>query len=356
MEQTKKGWFSCLLTYAGAGKRRLTGSVILSVISVTAGLLPYYCVFQLIEAFSAGALREEGILTWCGLALGAYLVKILCFGFSTMLSHYAAYHILEGLRLRVADRFLHAPLGEVTAHSIGEIKNLMVDKIEDIEPPLAHMIPEGMGHLALPVVSLIALARIDWRLALASLATVPLSLVCMILTFRISGKNFDQYVQSNTAMNSTIVEYIEGIEVIKAFGRAGTSYDKYAKAITDYRTFVVKWLSSTWVTFKLAFALFPSTLLGTLPMCLWLGTGGAITAAEAALMDRRQDQTTAKNTGTMQVITRASRHWMVNMMRRDPTMVTPEMKISSGPWWASSVMSKRSAVRRLMSWPVRFLS
>ena len=80
-----------------------------------------------------------------------------------MLSHYAAYHILEGLRLRVADRFLHAPLGEVTAHSIGEIKNLMVDKIEDIEPPLAHMIPEGMGHLALPIVSIIALACIDWR-------------------------------------------------------------------------------------------------------------------------------------------------------------------------------------------------
>lgn len=283
MEQTKKGWFACLLTYAGAGKERLTGSVILSVISVTAGLLPYYWVFRLIEAFAAGGLNEELILTWCGLALAAYLVKILCFGFSTMLSHYAAYHILEGLRLRVADRFLHAPLGEVTAHSIGEIKNLVVDKIEDIEPPLAHMIPEGMGHLALPVVSIIALACIDWRVALASLVTVPFSLVCMVLTFQISGKNFDQYVWSNTAMSSTIVEYVEGIEVIKAFGRAGASYDKYAKAITDYRTFVVKWLSSTWVTFKLAFALFPSTLLGTLPMCLWLGSAGAITAAEAAL-------------------------------------------------------------------------
>ncbi len=105
----------------------------------------------------------------------------------------------------------------------------------------------------------------------------------MILTFRISGKNFDQYVQSNTAMNSTIVEYIEVIEVIKAFGRAGASRDKYAKAITGYCAFVVKWLSSTWVTIKLAFALFPSTLLRTLPMCLWLGSGGAITAAEAAL-------------------------------------------------------------------------
>ena len=283
LEQTKKGWFSCLLTYAGAGKGRLIGSVILSVISVTAGLLPYYCVFRLIHAFAAGGLREELILTWCGLALGAYLVKIVCFGFSTMLSHYAAYHILEGLRLRVADRFLHAPLGEVTAHSIGEIKNLVVDKIEDIEPPLSHMIPEGIGHLVLPIVSLIALAAIDWRVALASLVTVPFSFICMVLTFQISGKNFDKYNASNAAMNSTIVEYIEGIEVIKAFGRTGASYDKYAKSITDYRTFVVKWLSSTWVTFKLAFALFPSTLLGTLPMCLWLGTGGTITAAEAAL-------------------------------------------------------------------------
>ena len=283
MEQTKKEWFACLLSYAGGSKKRLIGSVILSVISVASGLVPYYCVFRMIEAFAAGRLTVQAIGLWCGYALLAYLVKVVFFGFSTMLSHYAAYHILEGLRLRVADRFLHAPLGEVTAHSIGEIKNLVVDKIENIEPPLAHMIPEGMGHLVLPVVSIAALACIDWRVALASLITVPFSLICMMLTFRISGKNFNKYNDSNAAMNSTIVEYIEGIEVIKAFGRTGASYDKYAKSIMDYRTFVLKWLSSTWVTFKLAFALFPSTLLGTLPMCLWLGTGGAITAAEAAL-------------------------------------------------------------------------
>nr|WP_326186415.1 ABC transporter ATP-binding protein [uncultured Oscillibacter sp.] len=283
MEQTKKGWFACLLSYAGGSRKRLIGSVILSVISVASGLVPYYCVFRMIEAFAAGRLTVPVIGLWCAYALLAYLVKVVCFGFSTMLSHYAAYHILEGLRLRVADRFLHAPLGEVTVHSIGEIKNLVVDKIENIEPPLAHMIPEGMGHLVLPVVSLIALVCIDWRVALASLVTVPFSLICMVLTFQISGKNFNKYNDSNAAMNSTIVEYIEGIEVIKAFGRTGASYDKYAKSITDYKTFVVKWLSSTWVTFKLAFALFPSTLLGTLPMCLWLGTGGAITAAEAAL-------------------------------------------------------------------------
>ena len=177
------------------------------------------------------------IFTWSGLALAAYVVKILFFGLSTGLSHYAAYHILEGLRLRVADRFLHAPLGEVEAHSIGEIKNIMVDKIDNIEPPLAHMIPEGTGHIALPVLSFVLLAVVDWRIALASLITLPFSMICMMLTFQISGRNFEKYNESNAVMNSTIVEYVEGIEVIKAFGRSGASYEKFAKAITDYKVY-----------------------------------------------------------------------------------------------------------------------
>ena len=84
-------------------------------------------------------------------------------------------------------------------------------------------------------------------------------------------------------MNSAIVEYIEGIEVIKAFGREGSSYEKFSRAITDYRRFIIKWLSSTWVTMKLSFALFPSTLLGTLPVGLLLCYNGVITPAETAL-------------------------------------------------------------------------
>ena len=282
-QKKKKGWFSCLMDYASGSRGRLAVSTCLSVVSVLAGLLPYFCIYRIIEHFISGTVTMYLIFTWSGLALAAYMVKILFFGLSTGLSHYAAYHILEGLRLRVADRLLHAPLGEAAAHSIGEIKNIMVDKIENIEPPLAHMIPEGTGHIALPVLSIVLLAVIDWRIALASLITLPFSMICMMLTFQISGRNFEKYNESNAVMNSTIVEYVEGIEVIKAFGRSGASYEKFAKAITDYKVFVVKWLSSTWVTFKLAFALFPSTLLGTLPVSLFLASSGQITSAQAAL-------------------------------------------------------------------------
>ena len=275
--------FSYLLGLAKGSKGKLAGSVILSVISIVSGIVPYFCFYKVIDAFIEGMTDVSLLVKWCLVAAVAYVVKVVAFGLSTGLSHHMAYHILEQLRLRVADRFLHAPLGEVTAHSIGEIKSVMVDKIEDVEPPLAHMVPEGAGHVVLPVVSIICLVFIDWRLALASLITVPLSFVCMMLTFQISGKNFEKYVRSNEEMNSNIVEYVEGIEVIKAFGRTGTSYKKYASSIRNYKTFIVEWLSSTWVTMKLAFALFPSTLLGVLPVGLWLGANGTIPVAQVAL-------------------------------------------------------------------------
>lgn len=272
-----------LFTYAEGEKKKMIISVILSVLSVTLGLVPFYCMYKMICLFVAGTVTSAAVVKWCLFALFAYVLKILIFSLSTGISHSMAYTILEGLRLRLADRFLHAPFGDVENHTIGEIKNMMIDKVENLEPPLAHMIPEGAGHIVLPIVSIVALTMIDWRLALASLVTFPLSFICMGKTFKISGKNFSKYDQSANYMNSTIVEYIEGIEVIKAFGRAGVSYEKYAEAITDFRTFVVKWLTSTFATMKLSFALFPSTLIGTLPAALALANSGAITAAQAAL-------------------------------------------------------------------------
>ena len=283
METKKKSWMQALFAYAEGEKRRLILSVVLSVASVTLGLAPFFCMYRLICLFVAGMATASAIVRWCLLALAAWAGKILLFSLSTGTSHAMAYTILEALRLRLADRFLHAPLGNVENHTIGEIKSMMVDKIENLEPPLAHMIPEGAGHVVLPIVSIIALLCIDWRLALASLVTFPLSFICMGLTFKISGKNFEKFDQSSNYMNSTIVEYIEGIEVIKAFGRAGVSYEKYAAAITDFRTFVVKWLTSTFATMKLSFALFPSTLIGTLPVALALANSGRITAPQAAL-------------------------------------------------------------------------
>lgn len=283
MSKEEKKWFGTLLSYAKGSGGRLGASVVFSMISLLSGVVPYYCVYRILDRYVLGILEKEFILHWSLTALVAYLVKVVCFGISTGISHYVAFNVLEGLRLKVADTFLKAPLGEVYAHSIGEIKGVIVDKIEDIEPPLAHVVPEGAGHILLPIVCFIALAVVDVRVALAALLALPLGLIFMMLTFKISGKNMTKYQEANAHMSSVIVEYVEGIEVIKAFGKSGVSYEKFAGSIRDYRDFVIDWLESTWVTMKLAFAFMPATLLGVVPVSILLVGKGSMTISEMAL-------------------------------------------------------------------------
>ena len=281
--KSSDNWFKTLLSYAKGSGTKLVISVILSVISLVSGIVPYFCVYKMLDAYMTSGLDKETVIFWGLVALGMYFVKVLSFGLSTGISHYVAFNVLEGMRLKVADVFMKAPLGEVYAHSIGEIKGIIVDKIEDIEPPLAHFVPEGSGHLVLPIVSFIALCMIDIRVALGALVALPIGILFMALTFSISGRNLAKYQEANAHMNSVIVEYIEGIEVIKAFGKTGVSYEKYAGAIMDYRDFVIEWLKDTWVTMKLAFAFMPATLLGVVPISVLLIDKGSMTVSEMAL-------------------------------------------------------------------------
>jgi len=282
-KKEEKNWFGTLLSYAKGSGGRLVFSMVLSMVSLLAGLIPYYLVYRILDRYIGGTLDKPFVLYISLFALLAYLVKVICFGFSTGISHYVAFHVLEGLRLKVADTFLKAPLGEVYAHSIGEIKGVIVDKIEDIEPPLAHVVPEGAGHIVLPIVCFVALALVDIRVALGALLAFPVGLIFMMLTFKISGKNMTKYQEANAHMSSIIVEYVEGIEVIKAFGKAGVSYEKFAGSIVNYRDFVIEWLQSTWVTMKLAFAFMPATLLGVVPVSILLVGKGSMTISEMAL-------------------------------------------------------------------------
>ena len=282
-KKKRKNWFRVLLSYADGSERRMWFSVILSIVSIVSGLIPFYCVYRMVDAYLAGSLENSVIILWGVIGAISYVVKVVCFGFSTGLSHHVAYHVLEGLRLKIADAFLKASLGDVQEHSIGEIKNVIVDRIEEIEPPLAHMIPEGSGHLVLPVVSLIALFFLDFRVALGSLLSLPLGFVFMLITFAISGKSMEKYMESNVRLNSVIVEYIEGIEVIRAFGKAGSSYKKYADEVLEYKGFVIDWMRNTWVTMKLAFAFMPATLLGVVPVSLFLVYCGRLSVSEMTL-------------------------------------------------------------------------
>ena len=279
----ERTWLSILLSYAGPCRGKMAASVALAVVSVAGGFVPYLGVYQILRLFVERRAGLEGILLWCGVCLAGYTVKVAGYALSTMLAHVSAYTILEGLRLQVADRLMGAPLGEVESRPIGAMKSTVVDRIEDVEPPLAHMIPELSSNLLLPLAVVIAMFAIDWRMGLALLVTIPVALVPMAAGMRSYNKNYAAYMAANNHVNSVIVEYVEGIQVVKAFSQGERSYAKFAQAVSSVRDFTLNWFRCTWASMNLCLSILPTTLLGTLPVGIYLYQTGVLDPAQVTL-------------------------------------------------------------------------
>ena len=279
----ERTWLSILLSYAGPCRGKMAASVALAVVSVAGGFVPYLGVYQILRLFVERRAGLEGILLWCGVCLAGCAVKVAGYALSTMLAHVSAYTILEGLRLQVADQLMRAPLGEVESRPIGAMKSTIVDRIEDVEPPLAHMIPELSSNLLLPLAVVIAMFAIDWRMGLALLVTIPVALVPMAAGMRSYNKNYAAYMAANNHVNSVIVEYVEGIQVVKAFSQGERSYAKFAQAVSSFRDFTLNWFRCTWASMNLCLSILPTTLLGTLPVGIYLYQTGVLDPAQVTL-------------------------------------------------------------------------
>ena len=279
----ERTWLGILLSFAAPCRGKMAASVVLAILSVAGGFVPYLGVYQIIRLFLERQASWEGILFWCGVCLAGYAIKVAGYALSTMLAHVSAYTILEGLRLQAADRLMGAPLGEVDSRPIGAMKSTIVDRIEDIEPPLAHMIPELSSNILLPLVVAIAMFAIDWRMGLALLVTIPVALIPMAFGLRTYNKNYAAYMAANAHVNSVIVEYVEGIQVVKAFSQGERSYQKFANAVRSFRDFTMDWFRCTWASMNLCLSILPTTLLGTLPMGIFLYQTGVLDPAQVTL-------------------------------------------------------------------------
>lgn len=279
----RKGFLKNILGFAEQCKGKMFFSVVCSLISVAAGFVPYIGTYRILVSFFEGNTDMNTIWLWCGVSLIGYLVKVVFFGISTTLSHISAYTILETIRLSITKKLLKASLGVVLNKSVGKLKSLIVDRVETIELPLAHLIPEGVGYTIVPLGVFIYLISINWIMALAALITVPVALFVFGPAMKKINKQYDKYMESSNYMNSVIVEYIEGIEVIKAFNQSSVSYEKYSNAVSSFMEFTLKWFKSTWKSANFMLAVLPSTLIGTLPVGMYLYSIGKLTPAELTM-------------------------------------------------------------------------
>ena len=283
MKQQKDNWVKILFSFAAPCKGKMALSVFCAILSVAGGFIPFWAVYEILLAFINQNVTLNGSLIWCLVGAAGYLLRVACHGISTILAHISAYTILEGIRLKIADRLMKAPLGEVMGRRIGYLKNIIMDKVEDLEPPLAHMIPELTSNLLLPVAIFIWMLVIDWRMGLAVLIAPVLAMIPMFFLMRNYNSQYAAYMEANNHVNSIIIEYVEGIEVVKAFNQSTSSYEKFVNAVQSFKEFTLAWFKSTWKSMNLMMAIMPTTLLGVLPVGLLLVQNGSISPAELAM-------------------------------------------------------------------------
>lgn len=278
-----KKTISFLSKYIKECNRRVILSVTLSVVSVLIGFVPYFAVYKLLTGFFGHNIDMKQIIFWSVICMVGYLMKNVFFECSTIVSHKVAYSMLEKLRRDLSDKLLRIPLGSVIDQPIGKLKNLMIDQVETIELPLAHLIPEGTAYIIAPLAVFIVLLFVHPLIAVASLISSVLGMFISAPLMSGMNKKYDAYMNANNYMNSTIVEYIEGIEVIKTFNQSETSYKKFTDSIKNFEKLTLDWFKSTWLGGNLMTTIMPTTLLGVLPVGLSLYKSGSLNPEEIVL-------------------------------------------------------------------------
>ena len=264
--QNNKSTFRWVFTFAGQKKSGYVASVVFAVLGAAFQMLPYFVMAQIITKLLSGNKDLPAYLIDAALLALFWLLRVLLQSLSTAQSHKATFAVLGSIRKQCLEKLARMPLGDVQSKGSGKLKNILVERVDSIEPTLAHAIPEMSSNAAATLATLVYLFALDWRMALASLLTFPLGMVFFLLMMAGYNKNYARTVSATTALNDTAVEYIGGIEVIKVFGKAKSSYEKFVSAARACAQSYIDWMNKSNFYFTFAMNIMPATLLSVLPI------------------------------------------------------------------------------------------
>lgn len=255
-----------LFYYGKENNKKTIQSVFVLLTAIFMGIIPFLFAYQIILPVIQGEqLTSKYFLVRAVGVLASLVLQGFFYGKGLALSHEAAYGTLMNLRISLQEKLEKQPLGEIQNKGVGILKKMFVDDIDSLELLLAHGIPEGLSSVMGVLTIYLVMFFADWKLALLTLGSLLLGMVSMMVMYIIGKKRMEDYYQSAQAMNNTIVEYINGMEVVKVFNKGGESYEKYKTAVTNYRDFTLKWFRACWPWMAGYGVLVPSTLLLTLP-------------------------------------------------------------------------------------------
>ena len=255
---------------------KLVMSIVLAIVGVAAGLLPYYACARIISLMIGGSESLLPYVRWAAFAFTGFLAKEILYNNAIAISHRAAFATLATVRKKMLAKLPKLPLGTIFDMSSGRIKQIFVDQVDSMETTLAHLFPEFTANIIGPLALFVLMLVIDWRLALLGLVTLPVGFMIMGGVMQGYGKSYADSVKVTKAMNDAIVEYIGGMEVIKAFGQSENSYGKYRECVNANAGFFYNWMKRCQLPMALAKSVIPASLVTILPAGWLFYLGGSI--------------------------------------------------------------------------------
>ena len=283
-KRDKQSSIGKILQYAGAHRRTIYQAALCMTLGAAASIVPYLLVYTILEQVLNGSVPTvagSGKLL-AGILL-AEIVYAVLYMYGFQLSHRAAYNTLENIRRFLQENLERKPLGKVREMGSGAIKKLFIDDIESIELLLAHMIPEGIANLTVAVFALVFLLVIDWQLALLTCIVIALGISVSGQMYRVGIDQMGSYFAAAKRLNNTIIEYVNGMEVVRVFNRQDEFGERFASSVTAYRDFALSWYKVSFPWMALYGSLFSNILLYSLPFGALLILLGQLTLARYIL-------------------------------------------------------------------------
>ncbi len=273
----KRSTFSWVIHFAGRKKIYYIGSVLLAIIGVVMSFIPYLIIAKIVGMLLSRDMDFNHYMPMILMMGGCWVLRVAFHSTSTTLSHVATFNVLGGIRTQLCKKLSTIPLGSVLDDNSGAYKNIIVERVDSMETTLAHIVPEFTANILLPIVMFIYILVLDWRMGLANLISVAIGLCFVAGMMTRSQGEFEVTLQKTKYLNDTAVEYINGIEVIKAFGKTGSSYEKFVLAAKEGADCFINWMRKC-IWFQAgSFAFTPATFLGVLPVGLLLVKNGSMT-------------------------------------------------------------------------------
>lgn len=276
MDTKKKTGMAYLLELAGKYKLHLALSAFFGVLSALCSFIPYVMVYRTLlflfdSAADVSAALRYGIIAAVAI-VGRFVFSII----SGTFSHLGAFNTLYNVREQISRHIAMVNLGFFTSHTSGEIKKVIIEDVERIEKFLAHQIPDITSALCVPIIVFIYLLTVNVPMALCLLAPVVLGLVIQGIATVATGRQMPEYHRLQGKLNSTIMQFINGMPVMKTYNMTAESYKEYSDTVTEYNSFWKRCTRDQGYTYGVFVALVESGILFALPVGGLLYFGGSL--------------------------------------------------------------------------------